>query len=228
MKKVIRIYKYTLDYIIAEIKKNIPILTVVEESSLQLKKQGRNYFGICPFHGEKTPSFSVNVKKNIFKCFGCGVSGDQIKLYALLNGIENGQAISILKKRFGLSEKRLTKEKKIEFSKRLEDKLLEEKFEQECKSLFDYLCSLRDLMRAIATTYADIEQVEQDILLISYYHESAYYEQLIHELVAVLFDEMNFERQIDIYKIAKGVVEDWKQLMEKQKPIYSEKVELLN
>jgi hypothetical protein len=222
---VIKISKYTLDYIISEIKRNIPILTVVEESSLQLRKRGQSYKGICPFHNEKTSSFSVHPKKNIFKCFGCEVKGDQIKLYALLNGIENGQAIKILKKRIGLSGKRITNEQKIEISKRQEDKLLEKKFEQECKSLFDFLCSLRDLMRATATTHADMEQMEQDFLLIRYYHESAYYEQLIHELVAVLFDEMDFERQIDIYKIAKGVAKDWKQLLEKQKPIFYEKLE---
>ena len=43
---------------------------------VQLTKSGKNYFGRCPFHNEKTPSFSVSVDKQIYHCFGCGVTGD--------------------------------------------------------------------------------------------------------------------------------------------------------
>ena len=43
---------------------------------VNLRKSGQNYKGLCPFHGEKTPSFMVNPKKGIFHCFGCGVGGD--------------------------------------------------------------------------------------------------------------------------------------------------------
>ena len=46
---------------------------------VHLKKMGANYFGLCPFHGEKTPSFSVNQSKQIFYCFGCGKGGDVVK-----------------------------------------------------------------------------------------------------------------------------------------------------
>ncbi|MDR0297530.1 MAG: DNA primase [Streptococcaceae bacterium] len=60
---------------IAEIKSRVSILDVVGQV-VQLKKQGRNYLGLCPFHGEKTPSFSVNAEKGFYHCFGCGKSGD--------------------------------------------------------------------------------------------------------------------------------------------------------
>ena len=46
---------------------------------VQLKKSGANYFGLCPFHNEKTGSFSVSPDKQIFHCFGCGASGDVVK-----------------------------------------------------------------------------------------------------------------------------------------------------
>ena len=46
---------------------------------VQLKKRGVNFIGLCPFHNEKTPSFHVNPDKGLFKCFGCGASGDVIK-----------------------------------------------------------------------------------------------------------------------------------------------------
>ena len=42
-----------------------------------LKRQGSNYFGLCPFHNEKSPSFSVAPGKQLFKCFGCGAGGDR-------------------------------------------------------------------------------------------------------------------------------------------------------
>lgn len=105
---------HTVDYGICEIKSKIDILAVIEASNLQLRKKGRNYFGLCPFHIEKTPSFCIDPKKNRFKCFGCGVSGDQINLYARLNCIKNGQAIFQLAKRLGLSKAKLTKKQQLE------------------------------------------------------------------------------------------------------------------
>ena len=57
------------------IRNAVDIVDVVNEY-VQLKKQGRNYFGLCPFHGENTPSFSVSPDKQIFHCFGCGAGGN--------------------------------------------------------------------------------------------------------------------------------------------------------
>ena len=61
--------------VIEEVRKTNDIVDVIGEY-IQLKKQGRNYFGLCPFHGEKTPSFSVTQEKQIFHCFGCGKGGN--------------------------------------------------------------------------------------------------------------------------------------------------------
>ncbi|MFS0776483.1 CHC2 zinc finger domain-containing protein [Neobacillus sp. 3P2-tot-E-2] len=218
----------TLDYTIGEIKSKVDILTIVEESSLQLRKRGRNFIGLCPFHSEKTPSFSVNPHKNIFKCFGCGISGDQISLYAQLNGIKNGKAVSELAQRIGLSGKKLTKQQKIVVSKRQEDKTLEKRFEQEYKRLFYYLCTLRDYMKVKAKNYKDIDRVVLDPILILYYHESAYHEYLLDGLLAGLLDELNFDRQIDFFGSAIGVVNKWKGLLRKQKLKGFENVELIS
>jgi len=57
------------------IRNAVDIVDIVNEY-VQLKKQGRNYFGLCPFHGESTPSFSVSPDKQIFHCFGCGAGGN--------------------------------------------------------------------------------------------------------------------------------------------------------
>ena len=50
----------------------------VVEEFVTLKRRGVNLIGLCPFHGEKTPSFNVNPARNIFVCFGCGKKGDAI------------------------------------------------------------------------------------------------------------------------------------------------------
>ncbi|MCL5878607.1 MAG: DNA primase, partial [Deltaproteobacteria bacterium] len=68
---------YTWENQIKEIKERINITDVVA-GYVTLKKSGDNFVGLCPFHNEKTPSFTVNEKKGVFHCFGCGAGGDVI------------------------------------------------------------------------------------------------------------------------------------------------------
>lgn len=53
---------------------------------VKLEKRGFNYFGLCPFHNEKSPSFSVRADKGFYYCFGCGASGDSISFMMELQG----------------------------------------------------------------------------------------------------------------------------------------------
>src|SRR5690242_11675463 len=62
---------------IQQILSRIDIIEIVGEF-VKLKKRGANYLGLCPFHNEKTPSFTVSSSKEIYKCFGCGRSGNTI------------------------------------------------------------------------------------------------------------------------------------------------------
>ncbi|MFZ9241179.1 MAG: CHC2 zinc finger domain-containing protein, partial [Chitinophagaceae bacterium] len=62
---------------IQEIQSRIDIMDVVG-NFVKLKRRGTNYLGLCPFHNEKTPSFTVSPSKEIYKCFGCGKSGNAI------------------------------------------------------------------------------------------------------------------------------------------------------
>ncbi|OON87227.1 DNA primase [Oribacterium sp. C9] len=66
------------DEIVQELRSRADIVDVIGQY-VNLKKKGANYFGLCPFHGEKTASFSVNPRMQIFHCFGCGKGGDVIK-----------------------------------------------------------------------------------------------------------------------------------------------------
>ncbi len=68
-----------------------------------LKKTGKNWLGLCPFHSEKTPSFNVNTEKQIFHCFGCGVGGDVFKFVELQEGLNFPEAIKTLAARSGIT-----------------------------------------------------------------------------------------------------------------------------
>ena len=73
------------DAIIDEVRQSNDIVDVISQY-VHLKRSGRNYFGLCPFHNEKSPSFSVSPDKQIFHCFGCGVGGN---VFSFLSKIEN-------------------------------------------------------------------------------------------------------------------------------------------
>ena len=70
--------------------------------SVQLKKGGANFMGLCPFHGEKSPSFSVSPSKQFFHCFGCGKSGDAIKFLMEHSGMTFMEAVQDLAQQFGM------------------------------------------------------------------------------------------------------------------------------
>jgi DNA primase len=87
---------------IEDLKNQADIVLVIQEY-VSLKKTGATYKGLCPFHGEKTPSFHVNRDKGFFHCFGCGVGGDVIKFLELQEKVSFTEAVSTLAKRFGLA-----------------------------------------------------------------------------------------------------------------------------
>jgi DNA primase len=78
--------------IIEKIRNSIDIVDVISEY-VQLKKQGRNYFGLCPFHGEKSPSFSVSTEKQIYHCFGCGAGGNTFSFLMEIEGFSFLEAV---------------------------------------------------------------------------------------------------------------------------------------
>ena len=87
--------------IVEQIKQRADILDVVSDV-VQLKQRGRNYFGLCPFHDEKTPSFSVNPAKGIFHCFGCGKGGNAVTFIMEYENIEYVEALRRLADRYGI------------------------------------------------------------------------------------------------------------------------------
>jgi len=86
---------------IEEIKSRIDIVDLASEY-MTLKKSGRNYLGLCPFHQEKTPSFTVSREKQIFYCFGCGEGGNAITLLMKIANKSFPEAIRHLAEKTGV------------------------------------------------------------------------------------------------------------------------------
>lgn len=87
---------------VLEIKHAADIVEVVSESVL-LKKTGKSYVGLCPFHSEKTPSFTVSPQKQIFYCFGCAAGGNVFSFIMKRDGISFPEAARILSKQYGIN-----------------------------------------------------------------------------------------------------------------------------
>lgn len=86
------------DEIIEEVRQSNDIVDVLSQY-MRLKRSGRNYFGLCPFHNEKSPSFSVSPDKQIFHCFGCGVGGNVFTFLMKIEGINFVEAVQMLAER---------------------------------------------------------------------------------------------------------------------------------
>ena len=87
---------------IDDLKHQADIVVVIQDY-VSLKKVGATYKGLCPFHGEKTPSFHVNRDKGFFHCFVCGVGGDVFKFLELHEKVGFQDAVKLLAQRFGVS-----------------------------------------------------------------------------------------------------------------------------
>ncbi len=87
---------------------------------VDLKRRGSNFLGLCPFHNEKTPSFTVSQEKNIFKCFGCGKAGNAAGFLMDYAGLSFPEALKELAKKSGIpfEEETLTPEKKEQLTRR--------------------------------------------------------------------------------------------------------------
>ncbi len=91
----------SLKEIARRIKEVANIVDVIGEH-VALKRSGRNYLGLCPFHADRKPSFVVNEEKQIFRCFGCGAGGDLIGFYMRFHNLDFVEAVRELARRFDI------------------------------------------------------------------------------------------------------------------------------
>ena len=87
---------------INEIRSKASILEVISDY-VTLKKSGKNYLGLCPFHSERTPSFTVNEEKGIFHCFGCGTGGNLFNFLMRMNQWTFPEAVREVARRYGIA-----------------------------------------------------------------------------------------------------------------------------
>ena len=89
------------EHIIENVRQVADIYDIVSEH-VNLKKRGRNFFGLCPFHNEKTPSFSLNIDKQIYKCFGCGKGGGTINFIMDIEKLDFLDAVKYLGSKYNI------------------------------------------------------------------------------------------------------------------------------
>ncbi|HEY4695921.1 MAG TPA: DNA primase [Candidatus Hydromicrobium sp.] len=119
---------------VEELKSRTDIYGIVS-NYVKLKKTGRNYTGLCPFHKEKTPSFTVDTSKQLYHCFGCEEGGDVINFLEKIENMEFIEAVEFLAKKIGYSLKYNYSGSKE--SSKLKDRLVE--LNELAKKYFNYI-----------------------------------------------------------------------------------------
>ena len=93
---------YYPDELVEEIRTRTDIVNLISPY-VHLKRNGSNYVGLCPFHSEKTPSFSVSPSKQMYYCFGCGAGGNAYTFVMEYDNVEFKEAVEILADKAGVS-----------------------------------------------------------------------------------------------------------------------------
>lgn len=100
-----------------ELRSKLSLVDVVSEK-VKLTRKGREYTGLCPFHNEKTPSFTINEAKGFYHCFGCGAHGDIIRFEMEANGLPFMDAVEKLAHKAGVPMPQFSKDNSLEHQKR--------------------------------------------------------------------------------------------------------------
>ena len=81
---------------IEEVKRSVDLVALIESKGISLKKNGKSYKGLCPFHEDTNPSLSINPNTNLWQCFGCSKGGDAIRFIELYENIGFKEAVTLL------------------------------------------------------------------------------------------------------------------------------------
>ncbi len=122
---------------VERVKQAADIVEVVSAHT-DLRRQGARYVGLCPFHDERTPSFSVEPTEKLYHCFGCGVGGDVIKFIEEKDGLNFAEAVELLADRYGVELEREQEDPRAE-AKRQRRRRLEELLDRAASFYASYL-----------------------------------------------------------------------------------------
>jgi len=145
---------------ISEIKNTVDIVDIISDV-VTLKKTGKNYIGLCPFHSEKTPSFTVSPEKKIFHCFGCQAGGNVFTFIMKNEGISFPEAVRMIAAKCGIDipAQRLSQGQKRKISER--EKLLDVN-----RQAMDYFCNIlsNSAIGKNAKEYLKKRKINKDII----------------------------------------------------------------
>jgi DNA primase len=128
------------------VKQTADIVEVIS-SHTDLRRQGARWVGLCPFHEERTPSFSVDGQEKLYHCFGCGVGGDVIKFVEEKEGLGFAEAVELLADRYGVELEREKEDPRAE-AKRQRRRRLEQLLERTAGFYANYLWSSEEAAKA--------------------------------------------------------------------------------
>jgi len=114
---------YTADSI-ERVKEAVDMVELVG-SRTDLRRVGARHTGLCPFHDERTPSFSVNAENRLYHCFGCGASGDAIRFVETAEGLDFKESVELLADRYGVELRREREDPEAEERRRRRDRLMQ-------------------------------------------------------------------------------------------------------
>ena len=137
--------------LIEEIRSSNDIVDVISQYVV-LKRSGRNFFGLCPFHKEKSPSFSVSPDKQIFHCFGCGAGGNVIHFISKIEGLDFKDTLELLANRVNIELPTLDN---------LEDEI-PNVLELVRKGMYEKALKRRESMTYKATTLEEIIEIAEN------------------------------------------------------------------
>jgi DNA primase len=172
------------EHIIDQVREANDIVSVIS-SYISLKKQGKNYIALCPFHTEKTPSFSVSPEKQIFYCFGCGIGGNVFSFLMSYEKISFLEAIQKLAADAGISLPKYKEDEKqvSEYEKLYRVNQFACKFYVE--TLTNHISSLKTYFKE-----RNIKEESLKLFQIGYIHES--WDSLYQEILKQKMDPMIF------------------------------------
>lgn len=145
------------DEVLEKIRSQVDIVDLISDY-MPLKKSGSNYMGLCPFHNEKTPSFSVSPTKGIFKCFGCGAGGDHISFIMKKENLSFREAVKFLADKYNIELKEYDMHES-QNSKELRGKLYEANRDA---AIFYMRCLTKS---SVALNYLKSREIDRDTIL---------------------------------------------------------------
>lgn len=151
---------YIPDDKLAEVRSNADIVEIISER-VMLKKAGKDFVGLCPFHTEKTPSFTVSPDKQIYHCFGCGVGGDVFGFIMRHDRMSFPEAVLTLARRYGIeiATQEMSQSQKKEISEREQLLVLNHRVKQ-----FYINCLRKGPQGEFARLYLDKRGIKREII----------------------------------------------------------------